>query len=399
MERRRDFSVLLIIYLTLAFNFYNYSVKTVDYKMLLLMMDFLLLGYYLLASRTRILQVKSIFKLLLPLLFIEPYLSGFNKISTSGTHFLSIPTIVLSFGFLGFYLYKYKRVSEKRIINTFMVVGIFLFTIQIYQQMFPQNALFGIYSEEESLLHNYEVSDIRNGLFRYGLAANCVILVCMYYSWGKILEKFSVKRVFVFLVFFCSMYLTLTRQIVFASLASMACSFVIVMKKNNKRRGLWVVGMLMVFVVTVGINFQSMFGEFVERTESDLTTDNIRYASFVYYGEKIFTNLSTFLIGNGHASIESAKELNLDPTDIGFVGQAYYYGVLWILLWLYTIYQVLVKYKDYAPLYVKLYAIGTTIQSIGIFPYRTAGEALVWVTMLYIVDLNYFRNRQIYKMP
>lgn len=395
MGKRREFSLLLIIYITLAFNFYNYSVKLADYKIVLLVLDIILLFYYLMSHGILVFRGKSLFKTLIPLLFIVPYLSGINKVITAGTHFLSIPTILSTFGFLAYYVLNYKNISERRIINTFFIIGIFLFFIQIYQQVFPQKAMFGIYSEEESLLNNYEITGTRNGILRYGLAANCVILVCMYYSWGKMIENFTFKRLVFFLIFFISMYLTLTRQIVFASIASLLCTYVIEKKTNKSKRKFLSLVTFLLFVVTIGLNFQSLFGELIERTESDLTVDNIRYASFVYYGEKIFTNPLTFLIGNGFISYAASKELNLDPSDIGFVGQAYFYGILWIILWIYTIYLILYRYRKFAPLYVKLYVIGTTIQSVGIFPYRSAGECLVWATMLYLVNLRVKQSNQI----
>lgn len=384
MIRRKEIILYFVIYLIVGYAFFRHATLGQYQNNLMIVLDAIVV-MFLMNHGSKVLNNKTQFNGLILLLFFIPYLSGISKLLYTGGHFLSMPTVITSIGFGFYYIFCVRHCSEERIIKSLVVVGLVIFAIQVFQQLYPQYAVFGIYDEERSMRNNYELVEERNGLMRFSLGGVNITLMCMYYYWGKILERRSVKNLLIFALFILSMYLFLTRQIIFSSILAFLSTLLFQGKTKNHWKVLFFVVALL---LGIALNFESLFGELAESAESEFNTDNIRYASIMYFGEKIFTNPVTILFGNGLGAMNmDLKDIGLDPTDIGFVGQAFYYGLLWIAVWLYTIYLILFKYGSKLPLYIKLFVLGTSIHSLGMFPYRSASEAAIWAAMLYISSL------------
>ena len=169
------------------------------------------------------------------------------------------------------------------------------------------------------------------------------------------------------------------------------CSYLFI--KNTKAR---VVSIMLIGILSlVLLQYSSeLFKELFNRTKTELVSMNVRVISTGFYWEKICENPITFLFGNGHPTLLSkwAKK-GLFPSDIGLIGEMFYYGILWIILYLYTVYLILVKYGKRLPLYIKLFVFGTFTNSIMIFPYRNDAEYFVWTTILYLASLYLGRYR------
>lgn len=75
------------------------------------------------------------------------------------------------------------------------------------------------------------------------------------------------------------------------------------------------------------------------------------------------------------------------PSDIGIVGQWFYYGVIWVLTYVVLLYKLLVKYNRVLPLYIKLFVFGAFVNCIMIMPYYNNFCYLIWAEVLYICDL------------
>lgn len=286
--------------------------------------------------------------------------------------------------FLFYYIYHICDYGEQDIINIFLTISLCIFCIQVFQITFPERAVFGIYDEEIRNSHK-AIAEIRNGIYRFRIPGYFFTLFCIYYYWNKLLLRITQKDVLLFSILLASMYLYLTRQIMFATFFTLTCSFLFIKSSSFKEKSIAVI----IACGLIGLYFASdLFGEFYKSTLQETNTGNIRWVATKFYWDKICNNPFTFLFGNGHPqSLQKWMGLGLYPSDIGFIGEMFHYGVLWILFYFYTVYLIIFKYGRMLPLYIRLFVFGTFIDSILIFPYQSAKEYLVWVSMLYIASL------------
>lgn len=338
-------------------------------------------------------ELHTPFTIIVLLLLIVPWLSGITKFVMYGGVPFQKPVIMASFPWLLYYVFYHYRIGEKTLIRAFLMIGLLLFAIQLFQVLFPQYAIFGIYDEERQIREG-EVSEIRNNINRYRLGGWELTLFCMYYSWQKLLEKYSFKRLLFFTAFLLSMYLHLTRQIMFSSIIALGCTLFFI--KRTKVR-LWVVVAFVLLSIAFLFNYEVLFSDLANKAEIELSNnDNVRWIAFEYFGGQIFTNYLTVLFGHGLYS-GAARLIEMHSayaSDVGFIGEAYTYGLLWIALWLYTVWLILYKYRNDIPLYLKLFVFGSALHSWGMFPYRFASENLLWVSMLYISTLYIARAKK-----
>lgn len=286
--------------------------------------------------------------------------------------------------FLFYYIYYITNCKEQDIINIFLFISLCIFCIQVFQIAFPEKAVFGIY-DEELRSSRKAIAEIRNGIYRFRVPGIFFTLFCIYYYWNKLLLRIKPKEILLFSILLASMYLHLTRQIMFATFFTLTCSFLFIKSSSFKEKLIAVI----IACGIIGLYFASdLFGEFYKKTLQEANTGNIRWIATKFYWEKICSSPLTFLFGNGHPqSLQKWMELGLHPSDIGFIGVMFHYGVFWVLFYFYTVYLIIVKYSKMLPLYIKLFVFGTFIDSIMVFPYRFTEEYFVWASMLYIASL------------
>jgi len=283
--------------------------------------------------------------------------------------------------FLFYYIYSIYSVSEKDIVNIFTGVSFLIFGIQVFQIIFPEMAVFGIY-DEEMQQSRHAIAEIRNGIYRFRLPGSFFTLFCLYYYWNRLLVKINMRDLIYCAVLLCSGYLYLTRQIIFATLLTLIFSFVFV--RNHGVR-------LKIIIITVACCFvglyfaDDLFSEFYEKSFQSGSYD-IRLVAGKFYLEKIFESPLTFLFGSGHPEELKAwtTKLSLYPEDVGLIGEMFYYGLFWILFYFYMVYIIVARHSSMLPLYIKSFVFGTFVNSIMIFPYRSSGEYLVWATVFYL---------------
>ena len=102
------------------------------------------------------------------------------------------------------------------------------------------------------------------------------------------------------------------------------------------------------------------------------------------YGNKSREELMR-LVGR---DIEIMKEnYMIVVTDIGIIGQWFIYGLIWIILYVFMVFNIVIRYRKKIPLYIRLFVIGTFINSAWIFPYRREYEFFIWTVVLYISSI------------
>ena len=75
-------------------------------------------------------------------------------------------------------------------------------------------------------------------------------------------------------------------------------------------------------------------------------------------------------------------------TDVGFVGQIFERGFIYVCICYYMFYQMFFKLKTVIPTYVRMFVLYAGVMSVMIFPCITPAQNIVWVLLLYICDLH-----------
>ena len=293
--------------------------------------------------------------------------------------------------FLIFYIYKIFNFSEKDVFRLFLTLAIVVAIIQIVQQIFPSKALFGIFSDQNLDWGKGNIVEVRNGLNRYRIGTTSVTLLCMYYFWAKLMIKRSKGTLFMFVLMLLSLYLYLTRQLLVFSALTLILSFFMI--DNTQKRLLYIC--LISIMCIIIYNFSSLlFGEMFESTREESTSDNIRLIAANFFFTQSSNSFAQFLLGNGHPrELRYWGEMfGVWPTDVGFIGELFIYGICWVLLYFYQVWLVLIKYKNKTPMYLKLFVLATFLDSFMIFVYAYEFGMLVWTTVLYLLSININRD-------
>lgn len=317
---------------------------------------------------------------------LVPYLCIITKIAM-GSGFsvqYDLPPMLFSMSIYAYFLLSYYHVPHKAIIDSILAVGFFVFLIQTIQQISPSLAIFGIINPEGAYIYD-DVATMRNDLYRFSLPTYQISLFCLFYSWTKLLEKRNAQNLLYFSCFAVSVYLYLTRQIIFSAIIVLSLTTYF-RNKTNKRLSSW----LPIFFVLIIFFFSTtLLGDFIDKTiEGGDSTDH-RLAAYPFFISKIKENLLIFLFGCGTPKETIIwHEMGLNASDIGFVGEVFHKGIFALIIYLALLFKTLIIYGRETPLFIRLYLICTFINSIMIFPYISGHTYFLWAILLYIADSN-----------
>ena len=293
-----------------------------------------------------------------------------------------------------FYYYFYKQeISADFLIKILVVFGTLTFVIQLFQQLNPTLPVFGI--NLNAIEETNELAYIRNGLYRFHIGAQAIQMFCLLYSWDRLLNKFSILNLVFTIIFAVSIYLYLTRQVMIASAASM--SILLFFKFRNRHNKWGLISILLIAIFSALYFWETIFAGFVDDYTNDTYTIDIRQEAMEFIIPQIFENPLTVLFGHGHQIIErnSWNARGYYMSDIGFIGQAYYYGVIWIIVFYSLCYKVLFKLRN-IPFYIKSFIIGSCIMSPFIFPFTNKASVFLWTCLIYLISV-YEKNMKNYE--
>lgn len=336
------------------------------------------------------------FRTLVLLLMWIPFISIFNSWflysqppSRSFVLLLSQSTWIIYF-----LLYKYK-IQEITILKVFFLIALFLVGIQIVQQFTYPNAPFGTMSPDVMIEKKaVEAAEQRNGLWRFRMHQNGYYTAPILFAmWVWVRNKVNPKLVVFIGLMLASIYLTLTRQVMFACILTIFCSMFMGQKKIN------VAALLFGLVLIAGLYayYDVLFSKLAEQTQEDSNEDNVRLlAASLLWGESIQTPL-TFLFGYGLPDAASQYGIHMYKlrtffgiytTDVGFVGQIFERGFIYVCVCYYMLGKLFFTMKRKIPLYVRMFVMYAGVMSIMIFPCITPAQNIVWVMLLYVCDLH-----------
>lgn len=336
------------------------------------------------------------FRGLVLLLIWVPFLSFFNSWSIYSQSPSRSFVLLLSQStwIIYFLLHKYK-IQEKTILKVFFLIALFLVGIQIVQQFTYPNAPFGTMSPDVMIEKKaVEAAEQRNGLWRFRMHQNGYYTAPILFAmWVWVRNQVNPKLVVFIGLMLASIYLTLTRQVMFACILTIFCSMFMGQKKINVAALLFGLA----FIAGLYAYYDVLFSKLAEQTQEDSNEDNVRLlAASLLWGESIQTPF-TFLFGYGLPDAASQYGIHMYKlrtffgiytTDVGFVGQIFERGFIYVCVCYYMLGKLFFTMKRKIPLYVRMFVMYTGVMSIMIFPCITPAQNIVWVLLLYVCDLH-----------
>lgn len=310
--------------------------------------------------------------------------------------------IALGFFVLPFLFYFYLhsiKIKEKQLIRLFFWMSVIAVSIQIIQQLYPQLAVFGIHQDD-----GIDSFGVRNDLYRFRVNFNGIFTFpILFLFWTQILKRFSLNRFLFVLLFLASIYLALTRSVYVTVALCMAISIVLFRKTI---KFIYVFLAFLVLGIIAYSSFDTLFSALIEKSQNEIDNeDYIRYLSYEYFFDESKKTPLNFLFGHcvprgGSAYDAFIRDLgessHFYSSDVGCVGAAYRFGYIYVALFYLIQFVCIFKYKQNAPQYVILTIIAITIYSVMIFMISIPIGALVWTSMLYIIDLYKYQSPQRY---
>lgn len=293
-----------------------------------------------------------------------------------------------------FLLHKYK-VQEQMVLKVFFYIALFLVVIQIVQQFTYPNAPFGTMSQDAMLeSHSMEAAEQRNGLWRFRMHQNGYFTAPILFAMWIWIRKISSPKLVIFVaLFFASIYLTLTRQVMFACILAVFCSMFMGQKKINFAA--LFIGLI--FLAGLYAFYDVLFSKLAQQTQDDSNEDNVRLLAASMLWEESLRTPFTFLFGYGLPDSTSAYGLHMYKlrsflgiytSDVGFIGQIFERGFIYVCICYYMLYKLFFKFKKVIPMYIRMFVMFAGVMSVMIFPCITPAQTVVWSMLLYVCDLH-----------
>lgn len=336
----------------------------------------------------------NFYNLILALTFL-PFLSSINSNLIYGQPFFDSITVNLPclLWCLYFVLHYYK-VRESTILKALLYISIIIVSLQVIQQFTYPVAMFGVSKEANYMLDDsiYEVAEKRNGLWRFRMHHNGYYTApLLFLTWLWIRKKIDLRVLLIFLLFLISIYLTLTRQVLFATILTLFLSI-----QSGKRKNLRLTLFSVILIGILYMNYDVLFSSLAEQTQSDMTEDNVRLRAGLYFLHDSLRTPFTFLLGHGVAKsgvflmeVHRLQQIRgYHFVDVGFIGMIWQYGFIYVCICYYLLYIIFFKQKKNIPLYIRLFVLFTTVMSVMIFPMSAKSCYIIWSLILYICDLH-----------
>lgn len=292
-----------------------------------------------------------------------------------------------------YYVLHILQVSSKTLKYAIGSIAIFLVFVVIFQQIFPGFAYFGTYADNE-LVSGKDV-ELRNGLLRYRIrGVEFLILGCLW-CWTNFMRKIKWKYLLASFLFLAGIYLLLTRQVLFATLFCMFMA-VIFIKRGNWWAKIIVVCIMLAIVVLFGATLFSSMLETANDTLGD--KDYVRFIAYEKFWSESVANPICFFFGNGLSDgvssygiyLSRLQNFGLYTADIGFVGQGFEYGYIFVTLYYVMLAYIFFRYRKDVSLYLFLFMLVMFCCSIMLLP---IGKMAIWAVILYLCDLDIERNK------
>lgn len=356
-------------------------------------LSYTFLVYLLIGNRT---NEACHFRTIVMLLMFVPFFSILNSwLIYSQSPYRSFTVLLGQFVWVIYFLLHKYKVSEQAILKVFLCLALCIVAIQIIQQFTYPDAPFGTLRKDAMLEKQIiESAEQRNGLWRFRMHQNGYYTAPILFAmWIWVRNKVNPKLIVLIGLLLVSIYLTLTRQVMFACILTIFCSMF--MGQRNINFAALIFGLI--FIAGLYFYYDVLFSKLAQQTQAESTEDNIRMVAASLLWDESLKTPFTFLFGYGlpDGSSQYGAYMNklttvygIYTTDVGFIGQIFERGLIYVCICYYMFYQMFFKLKAVIPAYVRMFVLYAGVMSVMIFPCITPAQNIVWVLLLYICDLH-----------
>ena len=395
-QSKRIHIVLIVLLFTFVMGGFKYVHWPIQPKLVMRVLSVLLLAFYIGGNR----QSPNLhFQKTVLLLAFYPFLSVIYSFIEYGQPIMdgirgTIPWLL----WLSYFFFHHVKISEGSFLKAILYIAFFIASVQIIQQFTYPDILFNVPVEDESNPDDELVSS-RNGIWRFRLGdVGYFAALTLFFLWDKVKRHISGKSIVFLSVMSISLYLTLTRQIIFSAVMTITASYFM----GRKRLGKWGLILIVAVFAIISFNYDALFGELGKLTEEETTEDYIRILAGQYFFAETFSSVQAAILGHGVAVSGAFLNIMTDLqenwhfyiSDLGFIGQMWKFGVPYVAICFYLLFSLFFTWKDYIPNYIRLFVLFTTIMSIMIFPMAIGFQFILWSFLLYICDMNIIMKRQ-----
>lgn len=153
----------------------------------------------------------------------------------------------------------------------------------------------------------------------------------------------------------------------------------------------------LIFIAGLYVYYDVLFSKLAEQTQDDSNEDNVRLLAASLLWEETLKTPFTFLFGYGLPDSTSAyglhmyklsKFLGIYTSDVGFIGQIFERGFIYVCVCYYMFYKLFFKFKKVIPMYIRMFVMFAGVMSVMIFPCIVPAQTVVWAMLLYVCDLH-----------
>lgn len=319
-----------------------------------------------------------------------PLLSIYSCYSINGQSFAtSLVVFRMHLGWLVYFYLLHKKVSLPSVLKTILVVGCIYMAITLIQQITYPLAPFGgrtvgtAYAEEKAL-----GVERRMGFYRFSVGglSYCILAVFIVLA-----NKVRHRKVLLVLLSL-GVVASGNRQTMFSVFVAVVYYYLFSKNVKHKFIIMAVIFIACIFVYTFA---DAIFGK-LTNVGGDLESG--RMPSYIFYSDKIMQSPLAFLFGNGLPGnseyglrIDIYENFHVTPSDIGLVGTAYYWGVLYVGTYLFLMLRWLVN-KRLSTVYKAIVLSFLVCSPIASYLFEIEGFLLHGI-LFYLCDLD-VHNRE-----
>lgn len=342
-------------------------------------------GYYLISNK------KAVpFRNLFLAFFVIPIVSAYVS-SVFYNYSLKIQwgSFALSFGFMTYFCLYYFRVSKKTLISAMIIFSLITFVIQLYQVMFPDGALFGRGNLAEYGITSIQdlkgvIAETDRGLARFSVGLNKLQMFMLFLFLYKFTQKQSWFNIVMIVVFLSSIFFYQTRQLMVACYVVFILALIGSLHSVTKGKGkiffIFFIGMCV-----IGYYFDDIFGSIIEYSKDNTYSTDIRSEAMPFFFNKSIDGFFT-ITGHGYNPVMFAwgPSKGYFPSDVGYAGEMYIHGIVWIICFLYVIYRMIIRDRKRLSPVIKNTIYASLIMSPYIYPITQGIESIFFSFLVYL---------------
>lgn len=308
---------------------------------------------------------------------------------------LSLINYRMHLGWLIYFVLWYKKVMPQRLLKVIFIVAIVYSVITLVQQVtYPTFAPFGDRTIGTAYSLNFSGQvEKRMGLYRFsvGGCGYCMMALLLLYGFFK--ERFNKNTIFIYVCFIVSIMAIGSRT----ALLSLVLSFSIIYLWRKDSRYKFLKLFLLAASAWVVISFADLIFGNLANVQGDL--EEGRMESYTYYIGQLLKNNTCMIFGNGLPHADSYygnytgwinQTYHVIWSDIGFLGTAYNWGLLYIGFYIFAVLRFVfdkrldISYKAVLLMPLFICWVQSPLWEFGGFLYQGV--------LFYLCDMNILSN-------